>query len=161
MLPYANQMFLDILHEDGLVVTAKGLGLDDVFFSLLKVYSDPGNLVLVVGTNDEEEEYFIQNLQKEPDIKAQPKKVTAENSASERQQIYLNGGVLFITTRILVVEMLTERIPMNLITGILVYKAHKTVSTCQEAFIIRLFREKNKKGFIKAWTSQLLDRELQ
>ena len=113
MLPYANQMFLDILHEDGLVVTAKGLGLDEVFYSLLKVYSDPGNLVLVVGTNEEEEEYFIQRLEKDCDIKAQPKKVTAENSASERQQIYLNGGVLFITTRILVVEMLTERIPMS------------------------------------------------
>ena len=113
MLPYANQMLLDILHEDGLVISAKGLGLDEVFFSLLKVYSDPGNLVLVVGTNDEEEDYFIERLLKDCSIKAQPKKVTAENSATERQQIYLNGGVLFITTRILVVEMLTERIPMS------------------------------------------------
>ena len=34
----------------------------------------------------------------------------------------------------------------------MVYKAHKTVSTCQEAFILRLFREKNKKGFIKAFS---------
>ena len=57
--------------------------------------------------------HFLQRLEKDCDIKAQPKKVTAENSASERQQIYLNGGVLFITTRILVVEMLTERIPMS------------------------------------------------
>ena len=70
MLPYANQMFLDILHEDGLVVTAKGLGLDDVFFSLLKVYSDPGNLVLVVGVNEEEEQYFMERLLLESDIKA-------------------------------------------------------------------------------------------
>jgi len=33
--------------------------------------------------------------------------------------------VLFITTRILVVDMLVERIPIHLVSGILVYKAHK------------------------------------
>ena len=115
MLPYANQMFLDILHEDGLVIAAKGLGLEEVFFSLLKVYSDPGNLVLVIGTNDEEEEYFINRLKEEgkEEIKAFPKKVTTEYSTSDRAQLYLNGGVLFITTRILVVDMLTERIPIS------------------------------------------------
>ena len=112
MLAYANQMFLDILHEDGLVIAAKGLGLDEVFYNLLKVYSDPGNLVLVIGANEEEEEYFIKRL-KEDDVKAPPTKVTTEFSANERKQIYLNGGVLFITTRILVVEMLLERIPMG------------------------------------------------
>ena len=62
-----------------LLITAKGLGLDEVVFNLLKVYSDPGNLVLVIGTNEEEEEYFIERLSKE-EIKAQPKKVTTEYS---------------------------------------------------------------------------------
>jgi len=42
-----------------------------------------------------------------------------------RASIYLEGGVLFITTRILVVDMLVERIPIHLVSGILVYKAHK------------------------------------
>ena len=134
-----------------LLITAKGLGLDEVVFNLLKVYSDPGNLVLVIGTNEEEEEYFIQRLSKE-EIKAQPKKVTTEYSTSDRTQLYLNGGVLFVTTRILVVDMLMERVPMNLITGLMVYKAHKTAQTAQESFIIRLYRQKNKTGFIKAFS---------
>ena len=45
MLPFANTMFLDLLHEDGLLIAAKGLGIEEVFYSLLRVYSDPGNLV--------------------------------------------------------------------------------------------------------------------
>ena len=45
MLPFANAIFLDILHEDGLIIAAKGLGIEEVFYSLLRVYSDPGNLV--------------------------------------------------------------------------------------------------------------------
>ena len=94
------------------MISAKGLGLDEVFFSLLKVYSDPGNLVLVIGTNEEEEEYFIERLSKE-EVKAQPRKVTTEYSTSDRKQLYLNGGVLFVTTRILVVDMLVDRVPMS------------------------------------------------
>jgi len=46
-----------------------------------------------------------------------------------RANIYLEGGVLFITTRILVVDMLVERIPIHLVSGILVYKAHKYAHT--------------------------------
>jgi DNA excision repair protein ERCC-4 len=45
MLPFANTMFLDLLHEDGLLIAAKGLGIEEVFYNLLRVYSDPGNLV--------------------------------------------------------------------------------------------------------------------
>ncbi|XP_076997871.1 DNA repair endonuclease XPF isoform X2 [Tamandua tetradactyla] len=36
--------------------------------------------------------------------------------------------------------------------GILVYRAHRIIESCQEAFILRLFRQKNKRGFIKAFT---------
>ena len=34
-----------------------------------------------------------------------------------RAQVYHNGGVLFVTTRILVMDLLMERIPIELVTG--------------------------------------------
>ena len=43
----------------------------------------------------------------------------------DRQRSYLEGGVQFITSRILVVDLLTDRVPVDKVTGILVYKAHK------------------------------------
>lgn len=45
-----------------------------------------------------------------------------------RQKVYLQGGVLFLTSRILVVDFLTERVPVEHISGILVYKAHRYVA---------------------------------
>lgn len=39
-----------------------------------------------------------------------------------------------------------------ILLGILVYKAHRIIESCQEAFILRLYRQKNKQGFIKAFT---------
>jgi len=66
--------------------------------------------------------------------------------------VYMKGGVLFVTSRILVVDLLTDRLPTHLVTGIIVYRAHKIVESGQEAFILRLYRQKNKTGFIKAFT---------
>lgn len=61
-----------------------------------------------------------------------------------RQDMYLSGGIHFITTRILVVDMLKKRIPIDKITGFIILRAHKMIESCQEAFVLRLFRQSNK-----------------
>ena len=169
MLAYENEMFLTSMQEDGLTIVAKGLGLETVFLNVIKVHSDPGNLVLVLGCNDQEEQWIINKLEAQVNKEKKlspglmklnpcqgethlPKRVTTDVSTTERQSVYLDGGVLFITTRILVVDFLMDRIPAQLITGILVYRAHRIIDSCQESFILRLFREKNKTGFIKAFS---------
>ncbi|XP_050041725.2 DNA repair endonuclease XPF [Dermacentor andersoni] len=148
LLEFETQMFLDLHNEDGLVILAKGLGIERLLLSLMKVHNDPGNLVLVLGTTAEEEEFFISQLQAD-NVNPLPKSITADCGTKERTDVYLAGGVLFVTSRILVVDMLMERVPIDLITGIIVYRAHKTLESCQEAFILRLYRQKNKKGFVK------------
>ncbi|KAM9305957.1 DNA repair endonuclease XPF [Gastrophryne carolinensis] len=151
LLEHENQIFLDLFHEDGLVITARGLGIDRILQNFLKLYCDPGNLVLVLNTYTAEEEYLIEQLRIEG-VGHLPRIITNEVGSNERYNVYTEGGVLFVTSRILVVDFLTDRIPANLITGILVYKAHKIIESCQEAFILRLYRQKNKQGFIKAFT---------
>jgi len=152
MLDYENEMFLSAVQEDGLTVVAKGLSLENVFINLLKVYSDPGNLVLILGCSDAEQAYIRSTMEKQQ-CTCLPKKITTDVSTSERQTIYEEGGILHMTTRILVVDMLMERIPINLITGIIVYRAHRIIHSCQESFILRLYRQKNKQGFIKAFSA--------
>nr|CAG4636872.1 EOG090X03DI [Ceriodaphnia reticulata] len=152
MLDFENQMFLDVLNEDGLVIAAKGIGLDRVFINLLKVYSDTGNLVIVLGTTSKEESFFIEELES-MGVKPLPRLLSSEYSVNDRQSVYMEGGVIFSSSRILVVDMLMDRMPIHLVTGVLVYKAHHIIETSQEAFILRLYRQKNKKGFIKAFSS--------
>ncbi|KAK3753140.1 hypothetical protein RRG08_024418 [Elysia crispata] len=129
----------------------KGLGISRLFGEFLKVYCDPASLVLVLNTTPADEAYFSDTIEKNG-IDNPPKIVTNEISATERQNTYLKGGVLFITSRIFVVDLLTDRVPVEHVTGILVYRAHKIIESCQEAFILRLYRQKNKTGFIKAFT---------
>ncbi|XP_030852545.1 DNA repair endonuclease XPF [Strongylocentrotus purpuratus] len=153
LLEYENEMFLNAFQEDGLLVVARGLGISRLMLNFLKLYCDPGNLVLVVNTNDYEENYLIEELDK-LGIKPLPKIITNEYGTNERTGVYMQGGVLFVSSRILVVDLLTERLPAHLVTGIIVNKAHKIIDSCQEAFILRLYRQKNKMGFIKAFSDQ-------
>uniref|UniRef100_W8BG68 DNA repair endonuclease XPF n=1 Tax=Ceratitis capitata TaxID=7213 RepID=W8BG68_CERCA len=146
MLEYEKRMFLDIVNNDGLIVCAKGLHYDRVLTNILKAYSDPGNLVLVINFSDWEEKYYKTKLEQ---------KYVREvaTTATERERVYLEGGIQFISTRILVVDILKNRIPIDLITGIVVLRAHTIIESCQEAFALRLYRMRNKTGFIKAFSS--------
>lgn len=69
-----------------------------------------------------------------------------------RERVYYQGGIQFISTRILVVDLLKKRIPIELITGIFVLRAHNVIESCQEAFALRLYRQHNKTGFVKAFS---------
>ncbi|XP_078097001.1 DNA repair endonuclease XPF [Mustelus asterias] len=151
LLEHESQIFLDLFHQDGLVITARGLGVDRILYNFLKLYSEAGSLVPVLNTDTAQQQYFIEQLRSEG-VSHLPRVITNEIPSNERYTVYTEGGVLFVTSRILVVDLLTDRIPANLITGILVYKAHRIIESCQEAFILRLYRQKNKQGFIKAFT---------
>lgn len=117
-----------------------------MLLNLFKIYVDPANLVLVLNCDDYEEKYFTKLLNS-PHVRQ------ASNNGNEREKVYLSGGIQFISTQVLVLDLLKGRIPTELITGIFVLRAHKIIESCQEAFALRLFRQKNKTGFIKAFTS--------
>jgi DNA excision repair protein ERCC-4 len=144
LLPYETQIFLDLNQNDGLVIMAEGLGIERIFLNFIKLYCDPSHLVMIINTNEAEEKYYLNKL-KEDNVDYLPTKITNEtHSVAERQTSYMKGGCFFITSRILVVDLLTDRVPIDLINGILVAKAHNIVDNCQETFILRLFRQKNK-----------------
>ncbi|XP_055328832.1 DNA repair endonuclease XPF-like [Paramacrobiotus metropolitanus] len=151
LLDYEKQIFLDCFHEDGLLVMAKGLGLERIFLSFLRIYCDPGQLVLVLNVSSAEEEYFINELRR-MNVSPLPKSINNEIAVNARYSTYLQGGALFVSSRILVVDFLTDRVPAAHVSGILINRAHKVNESSQEAFILRLYRQKNTKGFIKAFT---------
>ncbi|XP_018577642.1 DNA repair endonuclease XPF [Anoplophora glabripennis] len=148
MLEFETQIFLDIVHTDGLVIAAKGLHLNLVIFNILKVYCDVGNLVIVLNATEQEEKYYRNKLS-DPNIYG----TTCSTSTTEREDIYLSGGIHFVTTRILVVDMLKKRVPIDKITGFIILRAHTIFESCQEAFVLRLYRQNNKTGFIKAFSN--------
>ncbi|XP_047739690.1 DNA repair endonuclease XPF-like [Hyalella azteca] len=157
MLQYEQEMLAQLMEQDGLLIMARGLGLERLLGALVAAHSAPSCLVLVVGASVEEASYVIEtcaHLLQDPALP--PRILTADVPVAERSALYLQGGALFVSSRILVVDLLMNRAPAHLISGIVVWKAHKILESCQEAFILRLYRQKNKTGFIKALSNSAL-----
>lgn len=154
---------------DGLLIVGKGLGLHRVLLAFLRLYMDPRFLVLLINTPEREADSLRDAFLQKEDLVADAhrgeeegdglatsvrelKIINNETLSSARRELYQRGGVLAITSRILITDMLNDHIPLDLVSGILVNHAHRVHETSTEAFILRIFRQKNKTGFIKAFS---------
>ncbi|XP_059470534.1 DNA repair endonuclease XPF [Neocloeon triangulifer] len=133
MLEYERQMLLEAVGVNCLMISAAGLDIERVLEALLRSHLDPRNLVLVVGTGTELEQRLADAL----GVPSNAQKVN-----------YDEGGVVFVTARVLVVDSLRDRVPLANVTGIVMLRAHAILA--QEAFALRLFRQRNPNGFILA-----------
>ncbi|SPO00013.1 probable MUS-38 protein, involved in nucleotide excision repair [Cephalotrichum gorgonifer] len=158
-LEYQQSLFQELRAEDELVVLARGLGLMRLVTNLLHSYDAAGNnLIIVVGANDRENAWIGEALAEHAAVSASPKArgLTVVNtdftSVGAREKMYAKGGIFSITSRILVVDLLTTLIAPESVTGLVVLHADKVVATSLEAFILRIYRQKNKAGFLKAFS---------
>ncbi|PWN52772.1 hypothetical protein IE53DRAFT_311477 [Violaceomyces palustris] len=138
---------------DALIILARGLGLRRIVSTILRIYDGPKNLVVLVNASQDEETGIGEELTtlgvKRPGLRVIHHEMSSKQS---RQEIYLSGGILSVTSRILVVDMLSKRIPTDLITGLVVLHAEKVSPTSVEAFIFRIYRQENKVSFLKAFS---------
>ncbi|KAK7042132.1 ERCC4 domain-containing protein [Favolaschia claudopus] len=156
LLPF-HRAILERIHDpttSDLLILARGLGLRRIICTMMKVYDTPGSTVLLVNATPEEESEIGEELGimgcRKPGLRV----VGHEIGSKERQSMYLAGGLFSVTSRILVVDMLQGDIPTDRITGMLVLHAERVTPLVLEAFIVRLYREKNTIGFLKAFTDE-------
>ncbi|KAI9226707.1 MAG: hypothetical protein DHS80DRAFT_18332 [Piptocephalis tieghemiana] len=151
-LPCERAIFVDFSSEEegALSVLAHGLPLDALISHYLAAASVPEAFVLVLGMEQGAVSRINETLFT---LGASPiRYLTNETSIKDRQALYLKGGVIAVTSRILVVDMLLERLPIHLVTGLVVLNAHRVRAESTEAFIIRLYRQGNTQGFVRAFS---------
>ncbi|KAK0733647.1 hypothetical protein B0T26DRAFT_631017 [Lasiosphaeria miniovina] len=158
-LVYQQKLFEELRKEDELVLLARGLGLMRLVTNLLHSYDAAGNnLIVVVSAEDRENAWIGEALAEHAAISMSPKArgLTVVNTdfttVGQREKMYAAGGIFSITSRILVVDLLTNLLNVESITGLLVLHADRIVATSLEAFILRIYRQKNKVGFLKAFS---------
>lgn len=127
--------------------------------NLLHSYDAAGNnLIVIVNAEDRENAWIGEALAEHAAISMSPKArgLTVVNTdfttVVMREKMYAQGGIFSITSRILVVDLLTNLLNPETITGLIVLHADRVVATSLEAFILRIYRQKNKVGFLKAFS---------
>ncbi|KAH9828112.1 DNA repair protein rad16-like [Teratosphaeria destructans] len=158
---FQQETFHALRSEDALLILARGLGLLRLVTNLLHSYDAAGNnLILLVGADDRENNWFGEALAEHAAISGSPKcrglqlVNTDMMSVGTREKMYAGGGIFSITSRILIVDFLSGLLDPATVTGLVVMHAEALAATSLEAFIVRIYRQKNKTGFLKAFSDQ-------
>lgn len=168
LLPsYLADAFGELYQEDGLMCLGKGLQCLMLLATFCRFYADTesghasleetpdkGPLVIVLGLKDNERTTLLEILQSWGTPTDQlPTMITNESGQSkDRTSLYSAGGIFCITSRILIVDLLTSTIQSKDIDGILVAHAHTVTEQSTEAFILRIFHNQNPQGFVKGFS---------
>lgn len=141
------------------MLLARGLGLLRLVTNLLHSYDAAGNsLVILVGAEDRENDWIGEALAEQYAISRSPLAKglrvinTDKATVAMREKIYAEGGVVSVTSRILIVDLLSKLLHPETVTGLIVLHAERVIATSSEAFIVRVFRQYNKIGFLKAFS---------
>ncbi|CCH41060.1 DNA excision repair protein [Wickerhamomyces ciferrii] len=173
-LKFQQLVLEDLVSDDSLLILGKGLGLEPIAANLLHTLSAPAtianvtkrSLVVVLGATDEDNEKFSEELQElswldedDRDDSKRPFIVIKSDqyTADKRQKLYQSGGIMSVTSRIFIVDMLSGIVNPSKITGIVVMHAERVNDLSNESFIVHMYRQQNKWGFIKALTDSAED----
>ncbi len=149
------QIFEELYSADGLTCMGRGLGIHELYCKFVQYYSSfstehgkSRKLVLCINANGYEN--AIRQTVFAAGSLFLPRVINSDTNSQERQCMYTMGGCFLVTSRILVVDIL-EILDPSTIDGILVYNAHRILESSVEAFALRVYRENNNTGFVKAF----------
>ncbi|CCG25733.1 Rad1 single-stranded DNA endonuclease [Candida orthopsilosis Co 90-125] len=168
LLKYQQEILEEMLVKDALLVLGRGLGWESITGNLLYSLSSPfiqlsktqkkKSLIFLLNAKDSEIIRLSEELDDlswiNDDIGNRFVTVSGESQSSKRKLIYSEGGIISITPRVLVVDILSGILDVNDITGLFVLHAERIKETSNDAFIISLFRDKNEWGFVKAFSDE-------
>lgn len=167
LLNFQQAIVENAIQEDGLFVIAPGLGTYQIVGVLLQLQDERRKLsgeegvTLVIGADTTQKSAIQQqmdaihplNERYKPDETVYfPQEVTADLLTNERLRLYATSSCLFVTTRILVVDLLSGRLDPRSISGILILNAHKVTESSGEGFVVRLYRTKGGTGYLRAFS---------
>ena len=180
MLPlgFYQEIVETMLSKDGLLILGRGLGCEVITANLLYALSLPSvtlesgktttkkkSLVILLGAGEEEIVKLNDLLVELRWMNAAAGNETSDNdwdpalrvvggsdlaNTNKRREMYMKGGVLSISLRILVVDILSGILKPLDITGFYVLHAERVRETSNDSFIINLYRDENDWGFVKA-----------
>ena len=135
------------------MILSSGLSLYKLIAILLSLHSSDQGTLLILSANPSQRK-SISISYPNPYSDGGPIEITSELPSHQRNSLYSSGGIYFITSRILIVDLLTSKIPTSKIAGIIILNAHSLSETSTEAFIVRILRSLNKNAYIRAFSDK-------
>lgn len=168
LLPFQQSIQNDINNSKScLIILSKGLGTFNIIYNYLsKLEINTGNTIFIINLSLSEVECFklfalnMDNKQSDDSsgkimnnnslLSNKLVVINSEMNLNKRKEFYCKGGICIITSRILLTDLLSERLDVRNIDGMIVFNAESlNVRNWNDAFILQLYKSKNPNGFIK------------
>ncbi|XP_028762572.1 DNA repair endonuclease UVH1 isoform X2 [Neltuma alba] len=158
MVQFHEHIITDLLDDSngGLVILSSGLSLPKLIASLLLLHSSSQGTLLILSSSPSslKSKIFFHLKAQNPQFQQIPSEITADLPAHHRHSLYSSGLTFFITPRILIVDLLTNKLPTSSIAGLVILNAHSLSETSTEAFIVRIIRSFNRDAYIRAFSDK-------
>ncbi|SMN22808.1 similar to Saccharomyces cerevisiae YPL022W RAD1 Single-stranded DNA endonuclease (with Rad10p) [Maudiozyma saulgeensis] len=173
-LPFQVQIIESCLvSDDPLVILGKGLDVTNIVANLLHILATPTmvngeskrSLVIVLNATASDNRRLYQGLQEfawlddrqeaeqEQNFQTPFHIVTSDSlSVEKRRKLYLGGGIVSVTSRILIVDLLSGILHPNKVTGMVILNVDSLKNYSNESFILEIYRSQNRWGFIKGFS---------
>ncbi|KAL7167010.1 hypothetical protein ACSBR2_037635 [Camellia fascicularis] len=156
MVQFHEHIISDLLEDPtgGLVILSSGLSLHKLISSLLLLHHhrpSSGTLLLLSATPSQKSSILTTLHHHTSNL---PSEITSDLPSHHRLSLYSSGAAFFITSRILIVDLLTSRLPTSSLSGLIILNAHSLSDTSTEAFIVRILRSSNPSLFIRAFSDK-------
>ncbi|OAF67656.1 DNA repair protein rad16 [Intoshia linei] len=112
---FEKKILTELINNDGLTIFPRGFCESRILKLFFDVYSVKNTLILFVNGTDNEYQVYIKHINKKAKVKSYNVK---DIKVSDRISLYNEGGIFFTSSQICILDMLTDRLPIAMITGI-------------------------------------------
>ncbi|XP_074344666.1 DNA repair endonuclease UVH1 isoform X1 [Apium graveolens] len=161
MVQFHEHIISELLEDStgGLVILSGGLSLHKLISNLVSLHHSSQGSLLILSASPSQK-HSIVNFTSSGDVSGDvagtlaPKisEISFELPAHHRTSLYTSGNVLFVTSRILIVDLLSNRVRIDSIAGLIILNVHNVSETSTEAFIVRIMRSGNSKLYVRAFS---------
>lgn len=146
VLEYEKEILDNISQDSYLTIMARGLTYNKILEIFLSFYNNEESLVVIVNMNEHDIKFFSSlNMSFFYDV--------SKLNTQQRSKKYNEGGIFYGTSRVLISDFINNNVNVERISTLLIFNAETVDSESNDAFICYLFKEKNKLGLIRGFSS--------
>lgn len=146
VLEYEKEILDNISQDSYLTIMARGLTYNKILEIFLSFFNNEESLVFIVNMNEHDIKFFSSlNMSFFYDV--------SKLNTQQRSKKYNEGGIFYGTSRVLISDFINNNVNVEKISTLLIFNAEAVDSESNDAFICYLFKEKNKLGLIRGFSS--------
>lgn len=150
MLEYEKNILKSSNEAATLTILAKGLPIENILKTLLKLYNNESSLVFLLNSTQRQLSFFN-------DSEIRLIKDITKLTTQARAKAFKEGGIFYGTSRVLISDFINNNVPISKISCIILLNAESIEIDSTENFILYLFKKFNSLGLIKAFSNSPLE----